>query len=211
MALRPAPLALALTALLLAAPGGLTPLHAQEAPPTPRVAASGRVVTHVTFDGRLIGTRWFVQSTSHSGPARLAVDYGQPHARGRTIFGELVPYGEVWRLGANMATHLVTDVNLYLGELEIPRGTYTLYMIPRPEGGELIVNRQTGQWGTDYDPSKDWGRVPLRRRALPETAENFTITLAPVFPQPQGEHPSGALTISWGEAEYSTDWRVSWP
>ncbi len=156
------------------------------------------------------GATWLNRSTSHSGPARLTLDYGQPHARGRTIYGELVPHGQVWRLGANMATHLTVDLNVEIGGLEIPRGMYSLYLIPRADGAQLIVNHQTRQWGTEYDSSLDLGRIELRRRALPETTQSLTITLEPVFPQPQGELPSGTLRISWGDTEYSTNWKVLW-
>ena len=100
-------------------------LEAQESEPRPIVAASGRAETSVSFDGRLIGTTWLNRSTSHSGPARMILDYGQPHARSRTIFGGLVPYGDIWRLGANMATHLTLDLNVRLGDLDVPRGIYT--------------------------------------------------------------------------------------
>jgi hypothetical protein len=184
---------------------------AQQPNARPIVAASGRASTSVSFDGRLMGggAMWLNRSTSHSGPARMTIDYGQPHARGRKIFGGLVPYGEVWRLGANMATHLTLDLDVRIGKLRIPRGEYTLYLLPRQEGADLIVNRQTRQWGTEYDASLDLGRVPLAHRALPETAQSLIITLEPVFPQPEGTLPSGRLRIAWGDSEYSTDWQVA--
>lgn len=186
---------------------------AQEPSPGPIVAPSGRVTTSVAFDGRLLngGTGWFNRSTSHSGPSRMTIDYGQPHVRGRAIFGGLVPYDEVWRLGANWATSLTLDVNMRIGDLDVPRGLYTLFLLPREDDGELIVNRQTRQWGTDYDPSLDLGRTALRRRSLPETAQSLVVTLEPRFPQEAGELPAGALRITWGEVEFATDWRVIWP
>ena len=139
----------ALTILLLTAS-----LAAQDAtPPRPKVAPSGRVTTSVTFDGRVLPNGgWFTLTPSHSGPSRITIDYGQPHARGREIFGGLVPYGEVWRLGANWATRLTLDFDVRFGDLDVPRGEYTLFMLPRENGGDLIVSRQTRQWGTDYDP-----------------------------------------------------------
>lgn len=198
----------ALALVCLAVPG---PGDAQEAGPRPIVAASGRASTGVSFDGRLIGSTWLNRSTSHSGPAWMVIDYGQPHARGREIFGGLVPFGQVWRLGANMATHLTLDLNVRIGDLHLPAGLYTLYLLPREDGAELIVSRQLRQWGTQYDPAQDVGRVPLRRRVLPERVESLTITLEPDFPQPEGELPRGALRIGWGTLEYSADWRVAWP
>ena len=180
--------------------------------PSPKVAPSGRVTTSVTFDGRVLRDgRWFTFTPSHSGPSRITIDYGQPHARGRAIFGELVPYGEVWRMGANWATRLTLDFDVRFGDLDVPRGEYTLFMLPREDGGELIVSHQTRQWGTDYDPSYDFGRTPIQRRELAGTARSLAITLEPSLPAEEGAIPSGALRITWGEAEYLTDWLMLWP
>jgi hypothetical protein len=185
---------------------------AQELQPRPNVAPSGRVTTSVSFDGRvLLGGGWFTGTPAHSGPSRMIIDYGQPHARGRAIFGGLVPYGEVWRLGANWATNLALDVPMRIGELDLPRGEYTLFLLPREDGGELIVSEQTRQWGTDYDASRDFGRTPVQRRAMQEPLESLTITLVPDFPQGDGVLPSGVLRIAWGEVEFSTQWRMIWP
>ncbi len=199
-------------ALALLATGVAWPLSAQEPRPEPHVAPSGRVTTSVTFDGRVLRAGgWFTGTPSHSGPSRMTIDYGQPHARGRAIFGGLVPYGDVWRLGANWATSLTLDVAMRIGELDVPRGSYTLFLLPRDDGGELIVSGQTRQWGTDYDPSLDLGRTPVRRRALAEPRESLSITLEPTFPQELGAVPAGVLRITWGEAEYSAPWRMIWP
>ena len=198
----------ALTILLLTAS-----LAAQDAtPPRPKVAPSGRVTTSVTFDGRVLPNGgWFTLTPSHSGPSRITIDYGQPHARGREIFGGLVPYGKVWRLGANWATRLTLDFDVRFGALDVPRGEYTLFMLPRENSGDLLVSRQTRQWGTDYDPSYDFGRTPIRRRASAERARSLAITLEPNLPAEEGAVPSGTLRIAWGEAEYFTDWRMLWP
>ncbi len=189
---------------------------AQAAQPRPNVAPSGRVTTSVAFDGRLLLGRgadwgWFTGTPAHSGPSRMIVDYGQPHARGRAIFGELVPYGQVWRVGANWATTLMLDVEMRLGDLDLPRGEYTLFLLPREDGGELIVSEETRQWGTDYDATRDFGRTPLRRRDLAEHLESLTITLEPNVPGADYSVPSGLLRIAWGRVEYSTDWRMLWP
>lgn len=192
------------------------PAFAQQAGPRPNVAPSGRVTTSVAFDGRLLRGRgpdwgWFLGTPAHSGPSRMIVDYGQPHARGRVIFGDLVPYGEVWRLGANWATTLMLDVEMRIGDLELPRGEYTLFLLPREDGAELVVSEETRQWGTDYDPTHDFGRTAMRRRELAEPIESLVITLEPVFPQAEGEVPSGLLRVAWGRVEYSVDWRMLWP
>ena len=201
----PAALAVVLLAASLAA-------QDRSGEPVPKVAPSGRVTTSVTFDGRVLPDGgWFTYTPSHSGPSRITIDYGQPHARGREVFGALVPYGEVWRLGANWATRLTLDFDVRFGELDVPRGEYTLFMLPRKNGGELVVSRQTRQWGTDYDPSRDFGRTPIGRRALAETAPSLAITLEPNLPAEEGAVPSGMLRITWGEAAYFTDWRMLWP
>jgi hypothetical protein len=189
---------------------------AQVAQPRPNVAPSGRVTTSVAFDGRLLLGRgadwgWFTGTPAHSGPSRMIIDYGQPHARGRTIFGELVPYGAVWRVGANWATTLMLDVDMRIGELDVPRGEYTLFLLPREDGAELIVSEETRQWGTDYDPTRDFGRTPLRRRELSDAIESLTITLEPNVPAEGYSPPSGSLRIAWGRVEYSADWRMLWP
>ncbi len=189
------------------------PLAAQDPPQTvPKVAPSGRVTTSLTFDGRVLRNGgWFTFTPSHSGPSRITIDYGQPHARGREIFGGLVPYGEVWRLGANWATRLTVDFDVRFGDLDVPRGEYTLFMLPHADGGELIVSRQTRHWGTDYDPSYDFGRASLQQRALAENVESLAITLEPDLPSEEDAVPTGKLRITWGEAEYFTDWRMLWP
>lgn len=111
------------------------------------------------------------------GGAEILIEYGRPRVRGRTIMGGVVPWGEIWRTGANAATGFTTSADLLLGGAGIPAGSYTLYSLPRPDGADLIVNRQTGQWGTEYDPSLDLVRVPLTRRTLPAPVEEFTIAI----------------------------------
>jgi hypothetical protein len=105
----------------------------------------------------------------------ITVDYSAPSMRGRTIFGGLVPYGEVWRTGANAATTLKTSSALQIGDLNVPAGTYTLYTVPTADGWTLIVNKQTGQWGTVYDKGQDLGRVPMSTGSNATPVETFLI------------------------------------
>ncbi|MDQ4080227.1 MAG: DUF2911 domain-containing protein [Gemmatimonadota bacterium] len=129
------------------------------------------------------------------GGANFKVTYSRPSKRGRVIFGETVRWGEVWRTGANEATHLHSDRDLVIGETEVPAGTYTLWTIPRPEGWTLIINKQTGQWGTVYDPAQDLARIPMRDEAPVSLAEQFTITLEP-------DNATGAiLRLRWDDRE----------
>lgn len=105
----------------------------------------------------------------------ITIDYSAPSMRGRKIVGELVPYGKVWRTGANAATTLKTPVAIHLGKLAVPAGTYTLYSLPAEGGWTLIVNKQTGQWGTLYEEAQDLGRVPLVSTTTPAPVETFLI------------------------------------
>jgi len=141
------------------------------------------------------------------GGATIRVDYGTPTRRGREIFGVVVPWGEIWRTGANRATHLSTDRTLVLGDpatgtLTVPAGEYTLFSRLAPEGGELIVSRQTGQSGTAYDPARDLGRVRLMRRAGSEQVERFTIDVAPLDVQ------RGELRLVWDRSVFAVPLRV---
>jgi hypothetical protein len=92
---------------------------------------------------------------------KITINYSAPSMRGRAIMGALVPYDQVWRTGANAATTLTTEADLMIGSLHVPAGKYTLYTIPGEKEWTLIVNKQTGQWGTDYDEKQDLGRVKM--------------------------------------------------
>lgn len=111
------------------------------------------------------------------GAATITIDYAQPSMRGRKIMGELVPYDKVWRTGANAATTLKTDAALDIGGVAVPAGTYTIYTLPGEKAWKLIINKQTGQWGTQYDQAQDLARVDLKMETLPQPLELFTITL----------------------------------
>lgn len=116
------------------------------------------------------------QASVSFGSKTVTIDYGAPSMRGRKIFGGLVPYDHWWRTGANSATTLKTDINLKIGNLGVPAGTYTLYTIPEQSGWTLIVNKQTGQWGTKYDETQDLGRVKMTEGVIPSSpVETFKI------------------------------------
>jgi len=134
---------------------------------------------------------------------RVYVDYGRPSMRGRRIVGELVPYGRVWRTGANAATTLVTESDLRIGEALVPRGTYTLYTLPTAQGWTLIVNRQTGQWGTQYDASRDLVRIPMRTTRLAQPVEKFTIAL-----ERGTARGTGTLAMAWENTRLTVPVRV---
>jgi hypothetical protein len=139
-------------------------------------------------------------------PARIRIDYGQPHLRGRTLHtGGLVPLDSVWRLGANEATGLETEVDLTVGGHRVPKGAYTLYALPTAAGWKLIINRNTGQWGTQYMPEHDLVRIDLRHRTLAAPVESLSMWLIPAA----GGAPRGELRVAWGTAELSTDWAIA--
>lgn len=164
-----------------------------------RVEASGRATTQVTIAARA------AQGAERSAPLVVSVDYGQPHARGRVVVGTLIPYDQVWRTGANQSTTLRTDVDLELGGVRVPRGSYTLYShLTRGGDWQLIVNRQTGQWGTQYDAAQDLARIPLRSSEVTVPAESFSITLVPAAEAPA----HGSLVLAWGTIRGSVPWRA---
>ena len=126
---------------------------------------------------------------------KITIDYSAPSKRGRAIMGELVPYGQVWRTGANAATKLTTEGDLMIGSVHVPAGTYTLYTIPGEKEWTLIVNKQTGQWGTKYDETQDLGRTKLTVKALSAPVETFAISL------PSGGQNQSTLTLKWEKVE----------
>jgi hypothetical protein len=141
------------------------PLMAQQSPPAE---------TSVTIAGKAI-----------------RIQYAAPSMRGRKIFGGLEPYGRVWRAGANDATALHTDANLDIGGLSVPKGDYTLFVYLDPNQWQLIVSKQTGEWGLDYNPSRDLGRVKMDMSKPPKPIETYKMTLSSVGAN------KGKLQLAW--------------
>jgi hypothetical protein len=110
----------------------------------------------------------------------IAVNYSSPRMRGRKIFGDLVPYGEVWRAGADDATSFTTNTDLVAGGKNIPAGRYTLFTLPTPAKWTLIVSKQIGEWGIPYPGAQyDLTRAEMKVSKLPAPLENFTISFDP--------------------------------
>ena len=167
------------------------------------VAALGASYADRERAGRGLGTlspRDSVQATV--GAARIVVDYGRPLRRGRRVLGEVVPLGEVWRTGANAATGFRTDRDLLVGGTRVPAGAYTLFTLPTQAGWKLIINRQTGQWGTEYHADRDLARIDLQRRPATPVTEQFTIRIDPAA--------AGAATLRmlWDDFELSAPIQV---
>jgi len=130
------------------------------------------------------------------GGSEVWIDYSRPTRRGRDIFGTLEPWNRVWRTGANAATQLNTPVDLVIGGTTVPAGKYTLWTLPSPTGWKLIINKQNGQWGTEYHPEQDLVRVDAKTEALATPVEQFVIAFEP---------PSAptAITFAWDRTRYS--------
>ena len=135
------------------------------------------------------------------GTANVEVAYSRPFKRGRVIFGNVVPWNQVWRTGANAATQFTTSADLMFGTTVVPAGKYTLWSLPTPTGTKLIINSQTGQWGTDYDAKRDLALVDLTARVLNAPVEQFTIAV-----EPAGQ--GGVLKLAWDRTEYSIPFTV---
>lgn len=131
------------------------------------------------------------------GGHQVLIEYNAPSARNRKVEGGLIPFGSVWRTGADSATTMATDADLVIGSLKVPKGVYTLYTLASAKGWDLIINKQTGQWGTEYSKSQDLGRVPLKLTSLSSPVEKFVIELKSTGPK------SGTLQMSWGQTSAS--------
>jgi len=106
----------------------------------------------------------------------VTVDYSSPRAKGRKVYGGLVPYGDVWRAGANEATTFVTTADLMVGGNHVPAGSYTIFTIPNKDKWTLIISKKTGEWGIPYPGAdSDFARVDMKASGLPAAVENFTI------------------------------------
>jgi hypothetical protein len=136
-----------------------------------------------------------------AGGAALWFDYGRPAKRGRVVFGGIVPYGEVWRTGANAATQFKTDKALDFGGTVVPAGFYTLWTIPSANGWKLVVNSETGQWGTAHNAAKDLYTIDMKVSTLPQVVERFTIS---VDANAQG----GVLNLDWDTTRASAAFAV---
>jgi hypothetical protein len=166
----------------------LSTLHAQE---------HKRISPHETVNANIDGDQ-------------ISVVYGRPFTKDpktgekRKIWGTLVPFDKVWRMGADEATQLTTAQPIDLGGKQIPAGTYSLFMIPRGDkGASLIVNKQTGQSGTKYDEAQDLVRVEMKPDAIGVPIDQLTISLDK---NPGG---GGVMKVAWEGMQYSVDIKVA--
>ena len=136
-------------------------------------------------------------ATATLGGQSVVIKYNSPSMRGRKIMGGLVPYDQVWRTGANPATTLITATTLKFGTLEVPAGTYTIYSLPAAPGTpwQLIINKQTGQWGTEYHQEQDLGRTPMLSKPVAPPQEVMSIS----FEKIHGK--SAELHVRWADVD----------
>jgi len=172
-----------------------------QAPPRAIFDPSGRALTEIGVRGGAAG--------------RISIDYGQPHASGRVVFGTLVPLDTVWRAGANRATQLTTDVAITIGGTRLAPGSYTLALWASKTEPKLVINSRTRQWGIPYSATGEIARVPMRVRTLTEPVETFTIALVPNAQRPGMAAPpnpgTGVLTMTWGTMQFSVDFAAQQP
>jgi hypothetical protein len=128
---------------------------------------------------------------------KITIEYGRPYLKGRKVGQELAPYGKVWRTGADEATALTTETDLTIGGVKVPAGKYTLYTLPSEGTWKLIINKQTGQWGTKYDESQDLARVDMKKSSLPQPVEQFTISFN------KTSETSADLNLDWENTRVS--------
>ena len=133
--------------------------------------------------------------------AHLKITYGRPYMRGRKIFGGLVPFDQIWMPGADEATIFQTDKALQFGTVHVPAGSYSLYTLPSAGHWQLIINRQTGQWHTEYDQSQDLARIPMTIEPLSPPVEQLLIQAVP-------HDGGGALELRWERTLVSAPFSV---
>ncbi len=136
------------------------------------------------------------------GGKKISVDYYAPSMHGRKVMGGLVPFGEVWCTGANYATKITTDAPLRLGDLDLPKGAYSIWTIPGDKEWKLIINKETGQFHLNYNARFDLGRTNMMVKTLSSPVETFRIDLR------EDGAKKGTLALLWDKTEASIPFTV---
>ena len=161
----------------------------------PAMAQQKRISPHETISAVFNGNR-------------VTITYGRPYTKDpktgapRKIWGTLVPYGKVWRVGADEATTLITQKPIKIGDTMVPAGAYTLFMLPNADGAKLIINKQLGQWGLQYDEKQDLARVDLKKEPMDKTVDQFTMAL-------EKADGGGIIKMMWENTQYSVSFSVA--
>jgi hypothetical protein len=140
--------------------------------------------------------------------AQITIVYSRPYTKDpktgemRKIWGGLVPFGKIWRTGANEATLFTTDKPLEIGGTTLPAGTYSLFTLPEEGGAKLAINKQTGQWGTKYDEKQDFARVDLSKSSFDTPVDQFTMVVE------KNANGGGTLKLIWEKTAYSVNFAV---
>jgi hypothetical protein len=130
------------------------------------------------------------------------VIYSRPSKSDRTVFGELVPYAQVWRTGANEATEITFYKDVMIGDEKVGAGTYSIYTIPNEDNWMFILNSDTTQWGTNYNEEHNVLQVPMKLTPAPESIESFSITMVDDF-------DGGTLFMGWDDRIASLNFKVA--
>jgi hypothetical protein len=130
------------------------------------------------------------------GSTAIKINYSRPSMRGRTIFGEVVPWNRFWRTGANAATKISLSAPIFFNNKELPAGEYSIFTMPTKDGWTMMLNKQANIWGTQYDPANDVLRVPMKVKQLQEPVELMTIKIVPV-------NEGGTLNVIWEKTHAS--------
>lgn len=190
-------LAVTMFAIAMLVPGNVA------AQGTMTVQPSGRAITEVELSPAAKA-----EGAAAAKPAVVRIDYGQPHLRGRQLHaGDLVPYDALWRLGANAATKLTTDVDLVIGGQAVPKGTYVLRALPSKTAWKLLVEKDTGVSPMENTPPEKpadvVARIDLKHSTMQAPLESFTMWL---IPSNKPGPANGELRFAWGTNLLSTDW-----
>jgi hypothetical protein len=162
----------------------------------PAMAQQKRLSPHETISARI------------DGPNLVTIVYGRPYSKDpksdkvRKVWGELVKYGEPWRLGSDEATTLLTQKPLKFGDTEVPAGVYTLYMVPTEDGGKLAISKTVGAWGIPVDTKNDLARVDLKKETLEKPNDQLQIAVE------KNTGGGGVIKIMWEGAQYSAPFSV---
>lgn len=139
---------------------------------------------------------------------RVTLVYGRPYSKNpktgelRKIWGDLVPFGQVWRTGADEATFLITQKTLMIGDTAVPAGAYTLFTLPQEDGtAKLIISKDLGEWGLQYKEADDFARVDLKKSILDTSVDQFTMAIDKTT-------DGGTITMSWETTAYSVAFTV---
>lgn len=166
------------------------------------LSIAGLVLTTLVSCSAQRYTSPFATSSVTIAGHKIDIEYYAPSAHGRKIMGGLVPYDEVWCTGANWATKITSDAPLQMGDLKLPKGSFSIWTLPTAHAWTLIINKQTGQFHLDYNQAQDFGRTKMMVKTLPMPVETFRIDL-----RPAGGN-QGVLALLWENTEASIPFTV---